>query len=522
MTAGDRFKVWIEGLSTAWGAQLGKWAAGFVMGGIEGIADKIGEKASMQLQTTIAELEKGGIPPVLQPIIGELKSPTGEISALSGIGFLNRVVGSIKGDIFEYFTRSLTHGMSYSADFYLPRPELLLSNYLLGISPDKDDLYDKMRSHGIPPEATDKILASMKTLYPSDIVASAWLRDKAKYGQYWDDVYKVMGLDKNLRPDQMRIELLQELAYKIPGVQDIIRYVVKEAYSPEIYKTFGQDQEYPSIAEADAEKTGVRPDQLMKEWISHWDLPSVGQGFEMLHRGIITQEQLTLLLKAKDIMPFWRDKLTDISWTLPGRIEVRMMAQLGLVDKDYIKDILRKDGLAEEYLDDIADMNIVRGIRSDIQTRYTKGWLNSDGVLTELTASGLSPQVVDRLYQWIVKNVKPERTATERNLTTAEIVKGVKKGIIDWSDGTERLMALGYDEDEAAYIMAINIEAVVEEPTSTITVQTDTIRRQRRQRLISKEDEVAQLIYIRLDPALAQAYADNDDLRLVKAPAEET
>lgn len=516
MTAGERLRQWIDTSASFWSVRLGKWSGEFIAAGIDGFMKVLGKKASEQLANMITELETKEIPAVLEPILTELKTPTGEISALSGMSFLNRVIGGIKGDVFEYLTRSVTHAFSYSADFYLPKPELLLSNYLLGISPSKDELYDKMRSHGIPPEATDIILLSMKTRFPSDIVASAWLRDKPKYDMYWDDVRKVMGLDKTLRQDEMRIELLQELAYRIPGVQDIIRYVVKEAYNPEIYRAFGQDQEYPSIAEADAEKTGVRPDQLMKEWIAHWDLPSVGQGFEMLHRGLITEEQLTLLLKAKDIMPFWRDKLTDISWALPGRIEVRMMAQLGLVDKAFIIDILRKDGLAEEYLNVVADMNIVRGIRSDIQTRYTKGWLNSDEVRAELTASGLSPQVADRLYQWIVKNAGPERTAKELDLTKAEIVKGVKKGIIEWNDGIERLVALGYDEDEAAFIMAINIEVVVEEPTSTITVQTDTIRRQRRQRLISKEDEVSMLIAIGLDPALAQAYADNDDLRLVK------
>lgn len=518
MTApGDRLKAWIDSLGAFWADRLGLWAGHFVAGGIAGILDVIGKEASEQLAPALDRLEEtGGIPPELAPILGKIKEPTGEISGLSGIGFLNRVVGGIKGDIFEYFTRSLTHAFSYSAEFYLPKPELLISNFLRGITPSKDYLYDKMRSHGIPPEATDKVLAGVKALFPSDIVALAWLRDKAKYGSYWDDVYAIMGFDKNLRQDQLRVELLQELAYKIPGVQDIIRYVVKEAYAPEIYKAFGQDLEYPSIAEADAEKAGVRPDHLMKEWIAHWDLPSVGNGFEMLHRGEITPEQLVLLLKAKDIMPFWRDKLTAISWTIPTRIEVRMMAQLGLVDKQFIMDILEKDGLAEEYRSVVADMNIVRGIRADLQTRYTKKWIDSAGVQAEIVKSGLSKEIGDRLYQWIVSNAKPERTALEKDLTAAEIIKGVKKGKIDRSEGIDRLILLGYDEEEADFKMAIDVEVVEEAPTTELNVRVDTIRRLRRQRLITRNQEIDQLIYLGLDSGLATAYADNDELRLVK------
>ena len=515
MPISDRIEGSVEKWSDKWKDRLRGWMVSWLSLGIEAFADAIAKKASEQLSPTIAQLEQAGIPPALKPIIDEIKKPTGEIAALSGMGFLNRVVGSIKGDIFEYFTRELTRAFSYSANFYLPDPQLLLDYWLRNIIYNKEDLYNLMRYHGIPPEETDKLLKAKELRFPSEVVSLLALRDKAKYSKYWADV-KALGVD------QERLEALQELAYKIPGVQDIIRYVVREAYSPEIYKAFGQDQEYPGIAEADAEKAGVRPDHLMKEWIAHWDLPSVGNGFEMLHRGEITQEELSLLLKARDIMPFWRDKLTAISWTIPTRIEVRMMAQLGLVDKAFIMDILAKDGLAEEYRSVVADMNIVRGIRADLQTRYTKKWLDSSGVKAEIEKSGLSPDIGERLYQWIVSNTKPDRTVTERNLTTAEIVKGVKKGIIDWSDGSDRLVALGYDEDEAAFILAVNIEAVQEEPTSTITVQTDTIRRQRRQRLISKEDELSALIAIGLESALALAYADNDDLRLIKAPAEGT
>ncbi|GAH93918.1 unnamed protein product, partial [marine sediment metagenome] len=44
----------------------------------------------------------------------------------------------------------------------------------------------------------------------------------------------------------------------------------------------------------------------------HWSLPSPSQGFEMLHRGVIDEAELNMLLRALDIMPFWREKLTKV------------------------------------------------------------------------------------------------------------------------------------------------------------------------------------------------------------------
>jgi hypothetical protein len=379
-TPGDRFKTWINSLATEWSGRLGLWAGHFIGSGIAGVLDKIGEKASEQLAPAIAEVEKAGVPPALALIIKELKTPTGEIAGLSGIGFLNRVVGGIKGDVFEYLTRQITRGFSYSAEFYLPKPELLVVNYLRGISPDKDVLYSKMRSHGIPPEDTDKILAATKALFPSDIVGEAWLRDKAKYAMYWDDVYKVMGLDKGLRQDQMRIEMLQELAYQMPSVRDVVGFLAHEVFEPKMIAKYGLDDEWGELDKTMFDKVGLREPMALNYWRDHWQHASWGQVTEMLHRDQVTEQDVYDWFRLVEIPPYWRKGLTALMWNLPGRVELRMMAQYGLVNKQFCIDLLKKDGLAEEYRDVVADMMIVRGIRSDLQTRYTKKWLDSAGV----------------------------------------------------------------------------------------------------------------------------------------------
>ena len=522
MTPGQRFSAWVNGLAVQWRDTVKSWASDVIGFGFEVILDVIAKKGAEQLKPLVDRLQAtGAVPPEIQPIINELTNPTGELAGLSIAGVAGRVSGGAIGKILD----ALLMGVAYEINYQVTNPDLRLQ---VGQRPTEQDmiqlyiqhhwdlatLKEQMRIHGIRVDTVQELTKLWQIRLPSDVVLPAWLRDKAKY-QFFVDELSHLGLADD------QIALLKEMAYRIPGVQDIIRYVVKEAYNPEIVAEFGQGAEFPEIALPDAEKAGVRRDMLMKEWIAHWDLPSVGQGFEMMHRGEITEDQLAKLLKAKDIMPFWRDKLTAISWVLPGRIEARMMAQYGLVNKEWLLKLLEKDGLAEEYRSDVADMMLVRGARTDIQTRYSKKWIDATGVKTEIARLNLSPQIADKLYQWIVTNAAPERTQMERDLTTAEIVKAVRLGMMEWAEGIDLLMAQGWDESEADLKLAIGIPTAAEVPTDEQRTRVDTIRRQRRKWLITHEEEVSQLIALGLVPSQANAYADNDDLRLGKEPTEE-
>ncbi len=109
-------------------------------------------------------------------------------------------------------------------------------------------------------------------------------------------------------------DVYKTLAYPIPPVADIITMAVREAFSPEIARRFGQYEDYPPEFEEWAVKKGLTPEWSQRYWASHWSLPSANQGFEMLHRGVIDESELHLLLRALDIMPFWRDRLLQIAY----------------------------------------------------------------------------------------------------------------------------------------------------------------------------------------------------------------
>jgi hypothetical protein len=142
----------------------------------------------------------------------------------------------------------------------------------------------------------------------------------------------------------------------LPGVQDLVRMAVREVWSPEIAEKFEQYADFPDKFATEAAKVGLSAETSRWYWAAHWDLPSVSQGYEMMHRtvkqskdpdadsitlpsgarvqNVIGSKTMDLLLRAQDVMPFWRDKITDIAYQPLTRVDVRRMYQLGVLSED--------------------------------------------------------------------------------------------------------------------------------------------------------------------------------------------
>lgn len=555
----DRVGQGLDALSTKFQARLKGWAAGVIGFGIEVFADVMAKSAARTLKPLLDKIDaEAPLPPEFQALFAEIRNPTGEFAAALATRAGNAAVSGALSKVVDYLLRPVTLALSFRPNYVLMDIDNAIALYLRH-EIEYPELLSICHQQGVNDEFVTRLIRLKQLRFPSDLVFPLYLRDKDKYAKFIDDL-------RQLGIDEERIQALLELTYKIPGVQDVIRYAVKEAYSPEIYKAFGQDAEFPTEALPDAERAGVREDHLLKEWIAHWELPGVTQGYDMFHRGLITLDQLKLLMKARDIMPFWRDKLIGLSWDLPNRIELRMMARYGLVDKPFLMRVLEKVGVDPEYRESIADLNLAVGLITDLRLRYANGYITADTIKGELAASGLASPVQERIYQYIVKVEKPARVAAEKDLTKAEIIKGVKLGVISWEEGIEQLVAMGYDQEEAMYILAINLEVAAGSPHNVgdfkrltelsrlaqglptertaeeiatseaavaakfpvrgklsdeeVRTRVDTTRRKRRRRELTRDEEVTELLKIGLDISLATAYAENDDLRLQKGVGE--
>ena len=193
----------------------------------------------------------------------------------------------------------------------------------------------------------------------------------------------------------------------VPTPGDVIKWSVREAFYEDYVSKYGLDDEYPIQMEEYGKVLGMATKELKYFWRSHWELPSSYQGFEMLHRDIITSEDLDTLFMAADIMPFWRDKLAKISYSVYTRVDIRRMFKAGVIDRAAVK----------------------------------RGYLDR----------GYDDEHAENLTIWTVSDT----ISKERDLTRGNIEKLYEEGQITREKAGEYLLGLRYDEDESEYLLSL-------------------------------------------------------------------
>ncbi len=161
-------------------------------------------------------------------------------------------------------------------------------------------------------------------------------------------------LDKKLQALRFSVESIEEIKAAtefFPMPQDLVRFAVREVYTPATVERFGQMEDLPPEFITEAAKAGLPPEQAANYWAGHWDLPSPAQGFEMFQRDVIKEPDLSMLLKALDIMPFWRDQLTKIAYNTLTRVDVRRMHAMGVLSDTQVFDAYRHQGYSPEDAD---------------------------------------------------------------------------------------------------------------------------------------------------------------------------
>lgn len=207
--------------------------------------------------------------------------------------------------------------------------------------------------------------------------------------------------------------LLMRLQWRIPPVNDLIRMAVREVFTPEIAQRFGQYADFPADVATYARMHGLTEEWAQRYWAAHWELPSVTQGFEMLHRGVITQADMDLLLRAQDVMPFWRDKISAIAYAPLTRVDVRRMYHLGVLD----------------------DAAVIRAYKD-------LGYNDANAArLLEFTKLYYGPEDED-----------PEEE--DRELTKAEVLDGYRKAVLTADQARVALREMGYPDAKVDFYLA--------------------------------------------------------------------
>lgn len=329
---------------------------------------------------------------------------------------------------------------------------------------DRDKLVADIKRQGFAESDIETLLKS------SDLIA-----DESRLIQWWlrgliDDDGIVRALKGRGYTDG-DIDHFKTAAFFIPPAADLITMAVREAFSPEVAERFGQFEDFPEAFAQWAKRQGISEDWARRYWAAHWALPSPQQGFEMLHRGIIDEATLKVLLRALDVMPFWREKLIGISYSPYTRVDIRRMHKVGVLSRDQVKrayqDIGYDDTKAETLTTFTERLNAPDAPdptdELDGITRATVVGMYSDGILDRPTAFGLLEAIgfSHDVAELFLINADHDEQRRERAEQVGLILDRAKVGVITFGAAQDELHALGLTtrEIEKAVIKLVRAES---------------------------------------------------------------
>jgi Ca2+-binding EF-hand superfamily protein len=296
--------------------------------------------------------------------------------------------------------------------------------------PDASTLLDLLRKNHIEPEMFkntmaklgfnsewQNILTKLTAQYPViDEYIKLFRRGEIPATRLWERGARE-GFDK-----QALDELLKATEY-FPQPQDLIRFAIREVYTPDIVSKFGMFEDLPQQYLNEASKAGLPEEQAKNYWAAHWQLPSPLMGFDMFHRRIIDQTELEQLLKALDVMPFWREKLVQLSYNPLTRVDVRRMYELGVLNLEEVYNAYLDDGYSPvnaERLTKFTELyynDEIEGItRAQIMNGFVEGILSLDEMIEWLKQLGESEEVrafhaQQAIYEKTIKDINYKKNA---------------------------------------------------------------------------------------------------------------
>ena len=378
--------------------------------------------------------------------------------------------------------------------YMIPNAMILLQGNLLA-QRDKEQIFIDLGKAEIHPEFRQKYYDAVLTKPASMDLIAYHLRQGNQLDDLNDDLRRI-----GIHPEYF--EVYHTLANRIPPIADIITMAVREAFTPAIAKRFGQYEDFPDDFARYAQQQGLSKEWAERYWAAHWGLPSPQQGFEMLHRGVIDENDLSMLMKAQDIMPFWRDKMVKIAYRPLTRVDVRRMYKEGILDdkgvfkayldagynddnaeamteftiayvltqqskftsgdvvKAYTSRMIDKSEAIKlldmlnvrrndiDYILETADYKkewaLTDAKSKAIRNLYRRGEYNENKARSELLRLNLpSDQVETLMEQWWFEK-KEDGVVT---WTKAETFKFVKQELISPERGKQELQSMGYDEE---------------------------------------------------------------------------
>jgi len=130
-----------------------------------------------------------------------------------------------------------------------------------------------------------------------------------------------------------------------------------------------------------------------------------------------------------------------------------------------------------------------------LRTMYAKGAISGEEMVKALVKLEMSEWNARLLVQKTFDELQIDRIGHEKDLTKAEIIKGAKNNVLTISQAAELLQGIGYDQNEAYYILAINKVVSAGDPEGYWDMRkvTESYKKARGEKSVDIPDELIML-----------------------------
>ncbi len=327
---------------------------------------------------------------------------------------------------------------------YRDRPDLLPTSdeiIHLRIRNEIDDRTYRLRmmETGINEETADKLLSAAQTYMSALDYITLWRREEMKDDELDEQLRKLGFVD-----DQ--ITKLKAVTLYYPNPIDIVRFAVRDAYTPSTVEAYGLDEDMPDDYLEAGRKAGLSDELARLYWRSHWELPSPTQVYEMLHRGLMTEEEVTNFLRIADYMPYYRDKLQAISYNPLTRVDIRRMYQMGVIGLGEVKKAYKNLGyddynaqLMTDFTSKLNEMEETRTPKNDVLKAYTQGLISEAEAASDLSKLGYSQEAIKTILETEDEKIKQEII----DLAADAVIDEYNQGVLDLPSVKAKLTELG-------------------------------------------------------------------------------
>jgi hypothetical protein len=262
--------------------------------------------------------------------------------------------------------------------------------------------------------------------------------------------------------------MLENYQGGFPPIQDLIRFMVRETFSPDAEK-LGLFEDFPEKIMDFWAAQPIGDIWAKHYWGAHWQNVSPQQAFEMFHRGIINHQQLIDYLRIADYSPYWREKLIQIAYNPVTRVDIRRLYNMGIWNKEQVNKAYLAGGYSPENANALTEFTLhsqdesdltthkhIRKIAQDLVKRaFERELINKDEAYNRLVQTGMNnaeAQITAESWQFDRDTERDFKKGTaEKEKIASNIRLDYEKKVISRQFAKDTLQTLGFSLADAEH-----------------------------------------------------------------------